>query len=277
MEQEKQTTQEEKEKILQENQNLEIQAISQDFNISEKDIKMISSQILKKGTFDELRYFLNFAKSVELNPFTKEIWAYKDYTNNLIIFVSRDGFRKIAQRNPNFLSINSVDVYSNDKFKMYTDEDMNLKISHSVENLSDRGNLLGAYAIVKTKTGTITEFADLKTFDKNQNTWKSHKSEMIKKVAETHAIKKMCNISGIYAEEEFESIKYANYEEVDNKLQKELNKIINPDDLQKFYEDNKNNQKDKKLFNKLIIQKKDELKNTQNGTEIGGVAPSKEG
>jgi hypothetical protein len=70
--------------------------------------------------------------------------------------------------------------------------------------------ILGAYCIITVKrngiVSKIVEWADFDRYNKSWNVWGTHPEEMIKKVAEIHAAKKVTNISGIYAEEEFEII-----------------------------------------------------------------------
>lgn len=258
-----------------------LQTIAEEFGKTRSDIQVVLTQLLKGGTTDELRYFLNVAKVHDLNPFTKEISAYKDYKGNLIIIVTREGFRKIAQRNPEFDSLSSMEVCENDEFEMSMDENMNIKIKHAVKSFKDRGLLLGAYAILKSKSGAISiEWADIKTYYREfkkdgkivETPWTTYTSEMIKKVAETHAIKKMNNISGVIGEEEFESMKYKNVISIDKnddinnnefeEITSSLRDITNEADLNSYYDDVKDKY-DKVVFNKLIIAKRNELKNIQ--------------
>ena len=178
-------------------------ALSEYTDYKPADVELIKQTVAKNTTGLELKYFLNIAKSVNLNPIVKEIWCYKDNRGNLITFAGRDGFRSIAQRNKNFDSINSLEVCEKDIFEMGADEDGEMKIKHKF-GVANRGRVIGAYAVVKLKNGSkVIEYADLTTYDKGQFTWKTHTAEMIKKVAEVHALKKVCNIRGIYAEEEF--------------------------------------------------------------------------
>ena len=169
------------------------------------ELKIIKNSVAKGTTNLELGYFLSVAKSVDLKPLVKEIWCYKDNRGNVIIFAGRDGFRSMAMRHKNFLSLNSMEVYANDHFEVsINDKTTETTVSHKFQAIN-RGQLIGAYAIVKLKDGEkIVEYADLLTYRRQSPTWSSHASEMIKKVAEVHALKKLCNIRGIYAEEEFE-------------------------------------------------------------------------
>ncbi len=165
------------------------------------EIAVVKNTVAKNTTDTELAYFLNVCKSVELNPFNKEIWCYKDKKGNLLVFAGRDGFLSKAQRNPAFNGIRSCEVCESDEFSI---DIANNIIKHNF-GTDERGRIRGAYAIVFRKAGEPTiEYADIQTYDKKQFTWNSHKASMIKKVAETNALKKAFGISGIQSEYDFE-------------------------------------------------------------------------
>ena len=139
-----------------------------------KDLELMHQTVAKKTNLTEFRYFLNVAKAHELNPFKKEIWCYKDNKN--------------------------------DKFHI---DVANGTVEHNITTLDDdeRGEITGAYAIVWRKGGEKTiEVVSWKTYNKANNTytpWKTHPAEMIKKVAESHALKKAFGISQLQTEEDF--------------------------------------------------------------------------
>ena len=167
-----------------------------------EELQIITNSVAKDVTPMELSFFLKVSKSHGLDPFKKEMWCYKDSKNNLIIFAGRDGFRSIATKTDKQVQINSMEVRENDKFNFGL-QDNEMVIEHSFSP-TDRGKVIGAYSIVKKGTGQkIVEYADMTTYNKGYNTWKTHPEEMIKKVAEVHALKKAYSITGLYAEEEF--------------------------------------------------------------------------
>ena len=171
--------------------------------MSREEVEIIRNTVAKNTTDGELAYFFSVAKSVNLSPIAKEIWCYKDNRGNVLVFAGRDGFRSIAQRNERFVDMNSVEVCAKDNFRMGL-KDGKPFIEHDFSNKEPRGDIIGAYCVINlTNGGQVVEWADIKDYDKKQFTWTSHKSEMIRKVAEIHAIKKMSNLRGIYAEEEF--------------------------------------------------------------------------
>jgi len=165
-------------------------------------IALIKQMHAKNTTDLEFIEFITICDKYKLDPQAKEIWCYKDGRGGLIIFASRDGFRKKIHEHKRFISLNSLEVCENDKFKMGIKNGKTAIIEHSF-GTSDRGKVIGAYAIITLTNGEIIEWADTATYDKKQFTWNSHKVEMIKKVAEAHAIKKICNLGGLYAEGEF--------------------------------------------------------------------------
>lgn len=178
--------------------------IAKDTGFKKTEVELVAKQVLKGGTFGELQMYLSIARSLDLNPFNKEMWAYKDSKGNLIMFSSRDGFRKIAHNHKTFRSLNSIEVCEKDEFSMMIDDNSDVKVSHKIVSVKDRGAVIGAYAILKDERGTIIEYIDRVTYDKKYNVWASNPTEMCKKVAEAHAIKKMYSVSGLYVEDEIE-------------------------------------------------------------------------
>lgn len=171
--------------------------ISETTGFSYDIIAVIHRNVAKNTNTSELVYFLNVCKGVGLNPFNKEIWCYKDNKDNLLVFTGRDGFLKKAQEHKRYNGIRSCEVRKNDNFKI---DVANNRITHEF-NTEDRGNLIGAYAIVFLKGGEPTiEWAPMRTYDKGNFTWKSHPEEMIKKVAECHALKKCFGMTGLQAD-----------------------------------------------------------------------------
>jgi phage recombination protein Bet len=169
-----------------------------------EEVAIIKNTVAKKVTDTELAYFLNISKSVNLNPFNKEIWCYKDNKDNLLVFSGRDGFLKKAQESQLWNGITSFEVCENDKFEL---DVPNNKISH-VPNFKDRGKIIGAYAIVKPKGCELAtiEWAEFKVYNKGKFTWSTHPADMIKKVAETHALKKAFGITVLQSEYDYKIV-----------------------------------------------------------------------
>lgn len=180
--------------------------ISKNFEgYSSEDLRVMRSNVAKDTSSSEFKYFLNVARASGLNPFLKEIWCYKDGKGNQIIFAGKDGFLKKAQTNPLFNGMRSSEICENDQFSI---DIANNKIIHNIADIAHRGEITGAYAIVFRKNGEPTiELVNINVYKKiypgRETPWKTHTAEMIKKVAEVHALKKAFGISELQLEEDF--------------------------------------------------------------------------
>lgn len=179
---------------------LQVQQTSAISQFSNEDIDIIKNSVAKGTSDPELKYFLAVAASTGLNPFAKEIWCYKS-GNDMLIFAGRDGFLANAQRKPDFKGIRSSYVCEGDKFKM------NMVSGHIEHEFTqaNRGNIVGAYAIVKRDgMDTFIAWADFKEFNKGYNAWKTNPGSMIKKVAEAHALKQAYSLNGVDSEHDYD-------------------------------------------------------------------------
>lgn len=159
-------------------------AISQ---FSQTDIDIIKNSVAKNCTDPELKYFLAVAQTSGLNPFLKEIWCYKDNTNNIIIFAGRDGQLVHAKKHNTYKGIRSCAVCQNDTF------DIDLPAGHVTHKFGTaaRGAIIGAYAFCFVDGhNPYLVWVDIATYDKRKFTWESHKAAMIEKVAEAHVLDK---------------------------------------------------------------------------------------
>jgi phage recombination protein Bet len=166
----------------------------------EKSLNEIRKAYAKGATDTEFQMLIEMGRSTALNPFLREVWLVKYGNGAAQIFIGRDGYRIAAQRQPDY-DYHLVDaVYSNDKFQMWNGE-----VQHQYE-IANRGNLVGAYCVVKRKSATRTMyvFVELKEYDLKQGLWKSKPATMIKKVAEAQAIRMafQSTFAGTYGEEE---------------------------------------------------------------------------
>lgn len=151
----------------------------------------------------EFAAFVGLGKASGLNPYLREIWSVK-YDSNAPaqIFIGRDGYRKAAQKNPEYDYHQSDAVYENDNFKVSRGE-----IEHDY-NLKNRGILIGAYCAVKRRNASrpIYVYVELKEYDTKQSVWKGKPATMLKKVAEAQALRTAFQeqFGGTYSEEEME-------------------------------------------------------------------------
>lgn len=154
----------------------------------------------------EFNAFVGMGKAAGLNPFLREIWAVKYQDNTPAqIFVGRDGYRKAAQRHEEYEFHECDAVYSNDKFKRNS---INGEIVHEY-NLKDRGELIGAYCIVKRKSSERHSYTwvKLSEYSTGKSLWNPNTGKpetMIKKVAESQGLRATFQdlLGGTYGEEE---------------------------------------------------------------------------
>ncbi len=191
------------------------------FKYTQDQINLIKSQIAKGATDDELSMFTMLAQKYGLDPFLKEIWFIKqakknqvngkweykknkdgsiDYTGaDTLIYTSRDGYLKIAQRDEAFAGIISFAVREGDTFEIDAE---NYKVTHKFG--AKRGNIIGAWAKVDhAHRKPVIVFVDFKEYySEKSTTWKQYPTAMIIKVAEVFALKRQFGISGLVTREE---------------------------------------------------------------------------
>ena len=142
--------------------------------------KMFAPQL----TNDEFSIFVGLGKSLGANPFTREIWCIKYGNSEAQIFLGRDFYRRKAQEQPQYKGHQADAIYSNDEFKM-----ANGKPEHSY-SLQDRGELIGAYALVYRSDNEpfflTVKFSEYTT---GKALWNQKPETMIKKVAEAQALR----------------------------------------------------------------------------------------
>ena len=193
-------------------------------------VDTIKATVAKDATDEELYMFLSIANQYNLNPFMKEIWFTK-MNGDVAIMTSRDGYRKLAMREPTYKKTQSMAVYENDEFEveMIMGEVMN--ITHKFKQ-NDRGRIIGAYAVLKTITGdNYVSYVDFREYDKRNSIWKKYPTSMIRKVAENDVYQRFVDINGLN-----------DYESMPNKFYKDLkedefNQEFEPIDIQEIIDD----------------------------------------
>jgi phage recombination protein Bet len=172
----------------------------------ENKLKEIKRLFAPKLTDTEFQYFIGLGSSCNLNPFLREIWSVK-YQDDAPaqVFIGRDGYRKAAQNHKEYDFHQCDAVYQNDLFEVN-----NGVVRHSY-NLTNRGQLIGAYCIAKRQRATrpIYVFVELKEYSTGKSLWNKETGKpatMIKKVAESQCLRACFQdlFGGTYAEEEFD-------------------------------------------------------------------------
>ena len=159
-------------------------------------------------TNDEFMFFMGLGKSMQANPFKREIWAIKyDKNAPASIFLARDFYRKVAQSQPDYKVHRSFAVYENDQFKIKNgvpDHEFTLK---------NRGKLIGAYAelIKKDIDQSFVLYVDFQEYNTGRSNWKKMPATMISKVAEAQVLRMAYQnlFSGTHSEDEQDTIENA--------------------------------------------------------------------
>lgn len=154
----------------------------------------------------EFSTFIEIGKGTQLNPFLREIWVVKyDDKSPASIFIGRDGYRKAAQRDPEYDYHQCDAVYANDKFSVVDG------VPRHEYTLTNRGELIGAYCIAKRHKSSrpIYVFAPLTEYSTGKSLWNPQSGKqatMIKKVAESQCLRACFQdlLGGTYAPEEVE-------------------------------------------------------------------------
>jgi len=151
-------------------------------------------------TDTEFKFFMGLGRATGLNPFQKEIWAVKYGSGAAQVFVGRDGYRKVALNHPDYDYHQCDCVYTNDLFEV-----VNGEVRHTY-NMQDRGSIVGAYCITKRRRASksVYHFVRMGEYSTGKSLWASKPEVMIKKVAESTALRATCQdvLGGTYIPEE---------------------------------------------------------------------------
>jgi phage recombination protein Bet len=182
-------------------ENFDIQLVDEkeNFDIKRNDLRAI---VPAKVSNSELKVFYHTCKTYDLDPFNKEIYLV-ELGGKLTTITSRDGYLKIANRNPMFNGMESDCVYEGDL--LVRREDSSICITYSEHHITfDRTKLMGAFANVyrKDRSKSSTIFVSLKDHQKNNKVWDQYANAMILKVAESYALKRAFALSGLVTNEE---------------------------------------------------------------------------
>lgn len=174
----------------------------------------------------EFSFLTQLGQATQLNPFMREIWAvkYKQGTPAQI-FIGRDGYRKAAQRQKDYEYHQVNAVYSEDQFHISNDE------IHHKYGFSNRGQLIGAYCVVKRKSASKYTYVmvTMEEYNANQSLWKSKPETMIKKVAEAQALRQAFQevLAGTYSDAELPEQEKPTFHIVGNTQTEKLNNLLN--------------------------------------------------
>lgn len=177
------------------------EALCTELGVTKSEIDVIRNTVAQKATDSELMYFLHAAKSVGLSPINKEIYFTK-MGGKVTLVTGRDGYLKIAQRNPLFKGLYSAEVCEKDDFVVTTttspDGGTVQDVKHSFNSLTGRGEVVGAWARAEMDgQSSVLITTTMKEYNKNTPVWKEYPAAMIRKTAEAIVLKRVCGISGM--------------------------------------------------------------------------------
>ncbi len=148
---------------------------------SQQQIQLIRDMCAKDCTDNEFLLLMQLAKTYQLDPFAKQIWAVKYGNNPAAIFCGRDGFLAIAHRSGKFDGMESG-------------------------TRKDGDDLVGWCRVYRKDMSRPFEVeVSLSEYSTGKNLWQTKPKTMIVKVAESHALRRAFGISGLYSPEEIDT------------------------------------------------------------------------
>ena len=146
-----------------------------------QQIQLIRDMCARDCTDNEFLLLMQLAKTYQLDPFAKQIWAVKYGNNPAAIFCGRDGFLAIAHRSGKFDGMESG-------------------------TRKDGDDLVGWCRVYRKDMSRPFEVeVSLSEYSTGKNLWQTKPKTMITKVAESHALRRAFGISGLYAPEEIDT------------------------------------------------------------------------
>ena len=172
--------------------------------------KIIKNQFFPQGTStNEMVYCMNIAKSLGLNPITKEIFFiershFEDgkYIKKTEPMLGRDSYIKVAHSTGLFGGIETsskvekVPTLIDGEWQEKDDLTATCKVYRKDIERPFVTTVQYSEYVQRKKNGEITKF------------WKEKPDTMLKKVAESQALRKAFNINGAYAIEEVNDVEY---------------------------------------------------------------------
>lgn len=171
---------------------------------SKEEKQVIMQQYFPQGTTSEqMQFCIAVAKELGLNPITKEIWFIerKSKVNNQWVtkiepMCGRDSYLKIAHRSGKFGGIETSSKIES-VAKMENGQWVETKDLVATSNVFIKG-----IDAPFTATVNYNEYVQKKNDGNPTKFWNEKPHTMLKKVAESQALRKAFNISGIYDESE---------------------------------------------------------------------------
>jgi len=146
-----------------------------------QQVQLVRDMCARNCTDNEFLLLMQLAKTYQLDPFAKQIWAVKYGNNPAAIFCGRDGFLAIAHRSGKFDGMESG-------------------------TRKDEDDLVGWCRVYRKDMSRPFEVeVSLSEYSTGKNLWQTKPKTMIVKVAEAHALRRAFSISGLYSPEEIDT------------------------------------------------------------------------
>ena len=196
-------------------------------NLTKDQIELLKRTVAKGATDDEFKIFLALAQKYDLDPFAKQIWfvKYKE-SEPASIFTGRDGFLHIAHRTGKFDGMETQVRKVDEPLRVY---DKYGKLIFK----SDYQYVATCKVYRKDMKHPIVVEVWEEEYSAGNRMWKTKRRTMIQKVAESQALRRAFDISGLYAPEEISEVAYVDhgdYEPDEITEVKEKVKQENPED-----------------------------------------------
>lgn len=178
-----------------------------------------------KVTDQEVVMFMNLCKYQKLNPFLNEAYLVK-FGNDAQIITGKEAFMKRAEQNDKYEGFKAGIIVLT--------KDGQIKKREGTFSLEDE-RLVGGWAEVHRNDRVMPTIAEvsMKEYSKNQSTWKSMPSTMIRKVALVQALRETfpTDLGSMYTEEESTPVRHDVTPSVDESVQQEIDQNANSEEL----------------------------------------------
>lgn len=182
------------------NENVELVQSQPKHDLSKlpkEKVELLKRTVAKGITDDEFQIFLALAQKYDLDPFARQIWCVKyDKNEPASIFTGRDGFLHLAHMSGKFDGMETKVRKENEPLII---KDRYGKISLN----SDFQYVATCTVYRKDMNHPITVEVWEEEYNTGNRFWRTKRRTMIQKVAESQALRRAFDISGLYAPEEF--------------------------------------------------------------------------
>lgn len=169
-----------------------------DAGLDDSQIELIKRTICKGATDDELKLFMATANRLGLDPFAKQMYAVKRWSNAdkrevMMTMCSIDGFRTIAERTGSYAPGDKTTYTYDDKGNLASATASVKKFVHGTWHTIYEDALWSEYRQVK-KDGSLSGL------------WATMPTVMLAKCAEARALRRAfpMQLSGVYVKEELD-------------------------------------------------------------------------